>query len=133
MAELKECEKEMESQILRIFEDDEWLILRPLTFEASKKYGSNTKWCTTMERDSDHFDRYGKGILIYTLNKKTNLKIASYKALDNPEFSFWNATDERIDSLDAQLPFEILSVIKKEVENNKVGNTSISVKKVTKK
>ena len=126
VADLKECEKEMELQILRIFENEEWLILRPLTFEASKKYGSNTKWCTTMERDADHFERYGKGILIYTINKKNNLKVAAYKALDNTEFSFWNATDERVDSLDTQLSPEVLNLIKQEVETNKVGNTSLA-------
>ena len=124
-ADLKLTEKQMESQIVKLYEDAEWLVLKPLTFEASKKYGANTKWCTTTENNSDHFNRYGKGILTYCLNKKTNHKIASYKALEGNEFSFWSPTDEKIDSLDSGLPFEILKIISDEAKNCKTGNLSI--------
>jgi hypothetical protein len=31
----------------KIFEDNNLLIVRPLTYEASCKYGSGTRWCTT--------------------------------------------------------------------------------------
>lgn len=124
IAELKINEKEMEKQVIKLLDTDEWLVLKPLTFEASKKYGSNTKWCTTTDGDSQHFERYGKGILIYSINKKTNYKVACYKNLDGSEFSFWNQTDQKVESLDTDLTMEILKLIKEEVKNCKSGNIS---------
>jgi hypothetical protein len=124
IAQLKLNEKEMEKQVLKVYEDDEWLVLKPLTFEASKKYGSNTKWCTTTETEPQHFDRYGKGILIYSINKKTNYKVATYKDLSGVELSFWNQTDQKIDSLDSELPMSILKIIKDDVKVCKSSNLS---------
>ena len=114
MAELIADQKELEKQVKVIFENDEWLLVRPLTFLSSKKYGSNTKWCTTSEGTSDHFLRYTKkGVLIYCLNKKTGYKVASFYSLDknDPEFSFWDQKDRRVDSLETELTDELRKVI----------------------
>jgi len=124
IAQLKINEKEMEKQVIKVYEDNEWLVLKPLTFEASKKYGSNTKWCTTTESEPQHFERYGKGILIYSINKKTNYKVATYKDLSGTEFSFWNQTDQKIDSLDTELPMNILKIIKEDIKDCRKGNIS---------
>jgi hypothetical protein len=124
IADLKANEKEMEKQIVKLYETDDWLILKPLTYEASKKYGSNTKWCTTSEGESHHFDRYAKGILIYSINKKNNYKVACYKDLSGNEFSFWSQTDQKIESLESDLPMEILKLIKDEVKTCKASNLS---------
>ena len=125
MAEIKLTEKEMESQIIRLYEDEEWLVLKPLTYESSRKYGSNTKWCTTQENNQSHFDKYAKGILIYSLNKKTNVKVATYKDLNGEEFSFWNSTDQKIDSMDSDLSFDVLKLIRTEAKTCKTGNLSL--------
>ena len=127
LAEIKLIDKELEKQIIKIHEDDEWLLLKPLSLEASMKYGSNTKWCTTME-SGKYFANYSKwGILIYALNKKTGYKFASFKNLDrdrDTEFSFWNPADSKIDPLDTmEIPTEILAIIRKEVNTNSVPNT----------
>jgi len=122
LAELKFNAKQMESQIIKLMDTDEWLVLRPLTYLASKKYGSNTKWCTTSEGNPDYFIKYSsKGVLIYCLNKKTGYKVASFYSLDknDPEFSFWNQKDSRIDSLDAEIPDEVRLLIQKESKNEK--------------
>lgn len=114
MAELIADRKYLEKQVKVVFENDEWLLVRPLTFESSKKYGSNTKWCTTSESSPDHFFRYTKkGVLIYCLNKKTGYKVASFNSLDknDPEFSFWNQKDRRVDSLETELTDELRKVI----------------------
>ena len=124
VAEMKINEKLLETQIIRVFENEEWLVLKPLTYEASKKYGSNTKWCTTTENDQSHFDRYSKGVLIYTINRKGGLKVATFKSLDGDEYSFWNEADKKIESLESGLPFEILGVIQAEVKKG-VSNESI--------
>lgn len=115
IAEMKVNEKEMEKQIIKVREDSEWLILRPLTFESSKKYGANTKWCTTQENNPDYFLKYAKkGVLVYILNKKNGYKVASFYSLDknDPEFSWWNQKDARIDSLDAEVTNEIRELIR---------------------
>lgn len=129
VAELKINEKILETQIVRVFENDEWLVVRPLTYESSKKYGANTKWCTTAETESSHFDRYSKGVLVYVISKKSNLKVAAYKDLGGDEFSFWDAADKKIDSMDSELPFEILGIIRDEVKKGK-GNSVLKGGKV---
>jgi hypothetical protein len=127
LAEIKAYEKDLEKQIQTIYSSDEWIVLRPLTFHASKKYGSSTKWCTSSENNPDYFLRYSKrGILIYMINKITGLKVACFKSLDSePEFSFWNQTDSRIDSLESELPDFILDMIRNEVKNNTHTNYSL--------
>lgn len=122
IAEIVVQGKDLEKQVKLVYEDDEWLFIRPLTFNASKKYGSNTKWCTTTESNPEYFTKYAsKGVLIYCLNKKTGYKVASFCSLDRnePEFSWWNQKDSRIDSLQSELPDELLKVIRVESMDNK--------------
>lgn len=133
LAEMKIIEKEMEKSIKTIYRDDEWIILRPLTYLSSKKYGANTKWCTASEDTSDQFFRYSRnGILIYVINVKTGLKVACYKESSenslNPEFSFWNQTDNRIDSIQSGLPQIILMKILDETLKNPITNNDLAIK-----
>lgn len=104
--------KELEKQTKLVFENDEWLVIRPLTHESSKKYGYNTKWCTT-SIDSEYFVRYANsGVLIYCLNKLNGYKVAVYKSMyDQKELSFWDQMDKRIDSLESELSDEIKKII----------------------
>ena len=128
IAEVKTLEKDLEKQIKVIYSGDEWIVLRPLTYVASRKYGSSTKWCTTQENNPEYFIRYAKkGILLYMINKITGLKVACFKSLDNndPEFSFWNQVDVRIDSIESELPSFIMECIKEEVSKNPVSNLSL--------
>jgi len=114
MAEIIIDHKELEKQVKVVFENDEWLLIRPLTYLSSKKYGSNTKWCTTSEGNVEHFMRYTKkGVLIYCLNKKSGYKVASFYSLEknDPEFSFWDQKDRRVDSLETELTDELRTVI----------------------
>lgn len=114
IAENKAIEKEMETQVARVFEDDEWLLLRPLTFESSKKYGASTKWCTTTEHNPEYFNKYARrGVLIYCISKTRRYKVASFYSLDKsePEFSWWNEKDTRIDSLETELPMNLRELI----------------------
>lgn len=127
LAELKENAKDMEGSVVKLHDDSEWLIVKPLTFAASKKYGAFTKWCTTSKHNPEYFDRYiNRGSLIYIINKKIGLKVACFKSLDDsePEFSFWNSVDLRIDSLESGLPNNILNLIIKDITENPVTNES---------
>lgn len=114
IAENKAIEKEMESQVVRVHDDNEWLMLRPLTFESSKKYGASTKWCTTTEHNPEYFNKYARrGILIYCISKVKRYKVAAFYSLDKsePEFSWWNEKDTRIDSLETELPMNLRELI----------------------
>lgn len=117
IAELSSDIKDLEKQVKVLFENDEWVLVRPLTYLSSKKYGSNTKWCTTSENNPDYFLKYSKkGVLIYCINKITGYKVASFYSLqkDDPEFSFWNQKDNRIDSLETELTDELRRIILEE-------------------
>ncbi len=126
LAEVKSFEKDLEKQIKVLYSDKEWIVLRPLTYHSSLKYGSSTKWCTASENNPEYFLRYSKrGILIYMINKISGQKVACFKSLDGEsEFSFWNQIDNRIDSLESNLPEFILGLIRKEISDNSVTNFS---------
>jgi hypothetical protein len=126
LAELKSVTKDLEKQTIKLYENDEWLVIKPMSFLASKKYGASTRWCTTMENNPDYYLKYSRnGILIYCLNKKTGDKVAAYKSLsthENRETSFWDMSDARIDSIESGLPNEVMEVIKNEFINVKKTN-----------
>lgn len=118
LAEMKELEKELETQIIKIFEDNEWVIVKPLTFHASRKYGSSTKWCTTMENEPTYFLDYTKnGILIYSINKLTGFKVATHYHIKNKQLTFWDQPDKQVDSMRCGLPKFILEIIESEITN----------------
>ena len=129
VAEMKSEEKELETQVIKIHEDSEWLLIRPLTFKSSCKYGANTKWCTTTEHNQEYYNKYAKrGVLVYCINKKTGYKVAAFYSLDKnePEFSYWNQKDTRIDSTDSNLPLELIGFIRDYVKDPKVkSNTAM--------
>ena len=122
VSELKVMDKNLEKQVKVVYDNDEngWLVIRPLTFSSSRKYGAGTKWCTTMENDPQYFFKYAKGaILIYAINKNTGYKVAIHYNIYEKEISFWNEKDNRVDSLMTELSGEILEVIRGEIKDPK--------------
>jgi hypothetical protein len=107
--------KELENEVKKLHEDSEWLVLIPLSFEASKMYGMGTKWCTTQEQ---HWNSYLKTHkLIYVINKVNNEKYGISKELSNE----WNiqaflSNDEEISPLLVPIPSEIMKIIIEEVK-----------------
>ena len=106
--------KELEKQVIKLFDDDEWSVVIPLSYEASKIYGANTKWCTTQERYwEDYYKTYK---LIYIQNKKTNEKYAvSRHWEDNKKIQAWMSNDDESSPMLLPLPIEVMSVILCEV------------------
>ena len=85
----------------KIFEDKNILIVRPLTYEASCKYGSGTKWCTTMKGQPSYFESHtsDQQALYYIILKNFNRDNKFYKIAIHitPENETWyDATDERM-------------------------------------
>jgi hypothetical protein len=129
LASLKSITNEFRKQVKIDYEDLEWLILRPFSFESSCKYGAGTKWCTTSESNPDHFFRYTKnGVLIYVINKKTGDKVGCYKNLDEVASEFYDMKDIRVDSMDTNLPYDILQFIREIFQTEKQPNKFIDEK-----
>ena len=122
LAMLKKVKNDYSKQVVKVFEDDKWLLIRPLTWETSKKYGSSTRWCTTSSSNPDHFFRYTeRGVVLYCINLKTGYKVAYFKDVTYtgkgaPEMSFWNDNDDRVDSIQTELDGYILDIIRN-IEN----------------
>jgi hypothetical protein len=115
LASLKEYSKDLEGQVVKEYEDEKWLVVRPLTFSSSAKYGASTRWCTTYKKEKQYFEKYWrKGILVYFINKKTGYKFAGYKGLEGDnEFSFWNSEDSRVDYLDIDADDYLFPIVRK--------------------
>ena len=113
-AEEKVKLKELEKQVIKLFDNDEWSVVIPLSYEASKIYGANTKWCTTQERYwNDYYKTYK---LIYIQNKRTNEKYAvSRHWEDNKKVQAWMSNDDESSPMLLPLPIEVMSVILCEV------------------
>lgn len=126
LAEMKYLNIELSKSIYKVHEDESWLIIRPLTHEASRKYGATTRWCTASEKDTETFQRYWRdGILVYFINKKSGLKVGGYKPLKYEEsYSFWSAADDRVDFLFSNLDEYLIPIIK-EIFSSKETNADL--------
>ena len=120
IASFKQAQKELKSSTHVVFEDEHWLMIKPLTFESSKKYGSSTKWCTTMENNKSYFYNYStNGVLVYIFNKVTNMKTAAHIRLqekgryDNP-VKLYNEQDVETDSYVLKLPTQVMETLMEE-------------------
>jgi hypothetical protein len=133
LSNLKKNDKHLTKLIHIEYEDDVWLILRPLTFESSSKYGASTKWCTTYSKDKQLFLRYWKdGALVYFINKKTGYKFAGFKDMsyvannNNNNTTFWSDDDHPIDSMFLDVDSKIFDIIKKIFTTDKTNENLCS-------
>lgn len=131
--------KELEKQTEKIYDDGDWLAIIPLSFEASKSYGSNTKWCTTQE---EHWDRYIKNYkLIYLIQRSSDVKYAiSAKKDSETEIQAWLDNDDEVSPMLLDIPFELFMACNTEIKKNEtnlklmggpfdeeISNTGISI------
>lgn len=132
LAELKHNNSKIKKEITTLYDDDEWLIIKPLTYEASKVYGASTKWCTSQRDSARPFYEYSKdGIFLYIINRLTNKKIAVSWTIDGSyiELSWWDEFDRRLDSMQTKLPNSILEKIKELLKSEKLTNYTFFSKK----
>lgn len=117
--------KELEQQMIKVYEDENYLIIRPLTYFSSLKYGKSTKWCTSSEKTPEYFWRYAsEGILIYLIDKINNFKYGIFKSLTHSEISFWDEEDLRIDSYQMKVISDIKEIVYKVIDTEKRANRS---------
>lgn len=122
-------QKEAEKQVIKLMDTDEYCIVVPLSYEASKIYGAGTKWCTTQERYwSDYVGNYK---LIYIINKITNKKYAiSRKINDNTEIKAWLDNDEETSPFLLPLSSEVMVIITNEIRKNETIKDLTTTKEV---
>lgn len=92
-------EKQIKQESERIYEDDRFLIIRPLSHKSSCYYGANTTWCTTTKDNDDYFNKYtSRGKLYYILDKKSNNRTYGKMALLVPHgkgaYEIYNQQDQ---------------------------------------
>lgn len=137
IAKIKMNEKKLKKQIITVFEDESYLVIRPLTLEASLTYGAGTRWCTTSKDNPRYFYRYSRnGVLCYVISKEDNKKfgfiLERFDTGSDESFSVWNTKDERIDTIESGLPDFLIKMIytySKSEKNNYYYFTS-EVKKI---
>ena len=106
-ARTKKKEKEEESKIDKVYEDDKFVVVKPNTEAASCKYGSKTKWCVTA-RGTGHFDRYTSGNQgLYFIINKTNSTNQNYSKIaihfrDN-DINYWDSQDQMMTDREIQI------------------------------
>ena len=89
---LSDQEEKSKKESEKLYEDDRFLIIRPLSHTSSCYYGANTKWCTTTRDNDDYFNKYtSKGKLYYIIDKKSSDRTYGKMALLVP---FGNGTPE---------------------------------------
>lgn len=54
----KKKEKETESDVVKLYKDDELEVVHPNTWQASCHYGASSKWCTTSRKSSSDWQHY---------------------------------------------------------------------------
>jgi hypothetical protein len=131
LAQEIENRKKIEKEILNIHEDDTWFILTPLSFEASKVYGANTKWCVTQEKYWNQYITTHR--LIYVLNKKTDTKIAFSRDFKSNKFQAWDQLDTEVDPMFIDfIPDELFLKIRKELQKDErtIDLTDIKISEI---
>lgn len=110
-------QKELEKQVVKLMDNDEYCVLIPLSYEASKIYGANTKWCTTQEV---HWKNYIQSYkLIYIIDKKINDKYAVSIAVNNKDkIQAWLSDDNEVHILNLPVSVEVINLIVKEINKN---------------
>jgi len=98
-----------ENEAIKVYENALAIVVKPLTFRASCKYGANTKWCTTWG-NIDFMEYASKSGLYYVISKKTNEKFA---VRNDGSYTVWDAMDNDYEGLniikDLKIPKSVFS------------------------
>ena len=124
----------------KIFEDNNLLIVRPLTYEASCKYGSGTRWCTTTAGNPSYFESHSGGnqALYYIILKNFNRDNKFYKIAVHitPSSEIWyDATDEKMSEREKEVfnlgAPKVIETIRKDYSQNSAEKERFFFKKLS--
>ena len=83
------------TEVNKIYESDNLLVIQPLTENAAKYYGKGTRWCTAAEKDN-MFDEYNQdGPLYIIIPKNPSYQREKYQVHEKSS-SFMNEKDEEL-------------------------------------
>lgn len=110
-------QKELEKQVIKLLDNNEYCVVIPLSYEASKIYGANTKWCTTQEQHwKNYIDVYK---LIYIMDKVKNDKYAvSIKTKSKNKIQGWLSDDTEVSPLTLPISSEVITLIMNEINKD---------------
>ena len=123
--------KKAKKNVIKVFENDDILVLAPLSIEASCKYGAGTKWCIAATNNqmvgNPHFESYTKHSSFYFLiNKKMTkeenpreYKYALQWKRSGDEFTWWDAQDDSHSVAPNWVTDEVLEAVKQNGEKGK--------------
>ena len=83
----------------KIYEDDNWLVLKINTYEASVKYGKGTEWCITGNNsdqgriDFNHHTLDSGATIYFFINKKNKLHKYALEYINDNDWCLFDETD----------------------------------------
>ena len=124
----KEVEKSIKTSEANILVDNEnMMIVEPLSMAASLKYGANTRWCTTYsDPEENRFNNYfGDYTLVYFIDKIHNTKYAIAYDKKNQKDTDAMCSNQSFDEEDEFIKFsKILKIFNVSLEE--ISNKTIS-------
>lgn len=97
----KELHDDAERNVLILYQTDSFIMIQPRVFESSKKYGSQTKWCTTNESS---FMKYRDGGLVYVISRIKRDKNYDKIAFHTPQYKGFNSGYDIYNQIDINIP-----------------------------
>ena len=100
--------KKGEKEVVKVFDSENLLVVRPTSYESSCLYGAGTKWCTASKQSSNHYENYSNaGALYYFITRGVDQSNRFYKvALFKNDLGinqWWDALDENLDKKNTEL------------------------------
>jgi hypothetical protein len=109
--------KKAKKEVKVVYEDDQYTCIKPLTYEASVSYGYQTRWCTASVQEPSYFYNHSRdGVLVYLIDKINNVKFGFYH--DQNQIQIYNQKDNRVDSMETDLPLELLHKLVSEMKSD---------------
>lgn len=110
--------KQLEKETKKLYENDEWVVLIPESYEASQLYAYNTKWCITQKSYWNDYKRSSR--IIFVINKKKDEKYAISKRMGDSVIQGWDAKDKETSPLIWEFTDDIWKILRSELKKTKV-------------
>lgn len=109
--------KQLEKETKKLYENDEWVVLIPESYEASQLYAYNTKWCITQKSYWNDYKRSSR--IIFVINKKSDEKYAISKRMSDNLIQGWDSKDKETSPLMWEFTDDIWKVIRMEMKKTR--------------
>lgn len=128
-----------DTESVKIIDNEDIIIVRPLTHQSSCKYGAGTKWCTTHKNDSYFKDYTSKGNLYYIHLKDFESDNPFYKMAVHIKYNgdeeWYDAEDKKMSDSQAKMAkmlihkvdgwVKIIEDLKSSIPNKELSSSSV--------